>query len=159
MGAHGLGAAARCGAEEGREEERRQEDRADAGEARGEAVKKDDHADRLISGKLRGKASRRGAAAKLLTVDGTTFTWERRHAFVIDGKLLHAYSFSVALQPERTRELILDFTLRPEERGVPPSDKRVASMLEDGVRAALEGGWDPESRGRAFRFQLDDGQD
>jgi len=122
-------------------------------------VKKKDDEDRLISGKLRGKASRRGALAKLLTIDGTTFTWERRHGFVIDGKLLHAYSFSVALQPERTRELILDFTLRPDERGLPPNEKRVMATLEDGVRAALEGGWDPESRGRAFRFQLDDDED
>jgi hypothetical protein len=119
-------------------------------------VKKKDDEDRLISGKLRGKASRRGALATRLTIDGTTFTWERRHGFVIDGKLLHAYSFSVALQPERTRELILDFTLRPDDRGLPPNEKRLMATLEDGVRAALEGGWDPESRGRAFRFQLDD---
>lgn len=122
-------------------------------------MKKEDHADRLISGKLRGKASRRGTRATQLTIDGIAFTWERRHTFVIDGKLLHAYSFSVALQPERTRELILDFTLRPEDRGLPPSEKRVSQMLEDGVRAALEGGWDPQSRGRAFRFQLDDDED
>ncbi|MET0552479.1 MAG: hypothetical protein ABW221_05545, partial [Vicinamibacteria bacterium] len=27
------------------------------------------------------------------------------------------------------------------------------------VRAAIEGGWDPESRGRAVRLQLDDDQD
>jgi hypothetical protein len=119
-------------------------------------MKKDPAEDRLISGKLRGKASRRGALAKILTVDGTSFTWERRHGYVIDGKLLHAYSFSVALQPERTRELILDFTLRPDDRGMPPTEKRVLATLEDGVRAALEGGWDPESRGRAFRFQLED---
>lgn len=119
-------------------------------------MKKDASEDRLISGKLRGKASRRGARATQLTIDGTVFTWERRHTFVIDGRLLHAYSFSVALQPERTRELILDFTLKPDDRGLAPNEKRVAAMLEDGVRAALEGGWDPESRGRAFRFQLDD---
>jgi hypothetical protein len=119
-------------------------------------MKKDPTEDRLISGKLRGKASRRGDRAKVLTIDGTSFTWERRHGYVIDGKLLHAYSFSVALQPERTRELILDFTLRPDERGMPPAEKRVMATLEDGVRAALEGGWDPESRGRAFRFQLED---
>jgi hypothetical protein len=119
-------------------------------------VKKEASNDRLISGKLRGKASRRGALAKVLTIDGTAFTWERRHGYVIDGKLLHAYSFSVALQPERTRELILDFTLRPDDRGMPPTEKRVMATLADGVRAALEGGWDPESRGRAFRFQLDD---
>lgn len=119
-------------------------------------MKKDGGEDRLISGKLRGKASRRGALAKTLTIDGTTFTWEKRHGYTIDGKLLFAFSFSVALQPERTRELILDFTLRPDDRGMPPNEKRIAATLEDGVRAALEGGWDPESRGRAFRFQLDD---
>lgn len=119
-------------------------------------MKKDASGDRLISGKLRGKASRRGALATQLTIDGTAYTWERRHGYVIDGKLLHAYSFSVALHPERTRELILDFTLRPDDRGLPPTEKRVMETLADGVRAALEGGWDPESRGRAFRFQLED---
>jgi hypothetical protein len=47
----------------------------------------------VISGKLRGKASRRGARATQLTIDEVTFTWEHRHTFVIDGKLLHAYAF------------------------------------------------------------------
>ena len=117
-------------------------------------MKKDD-GDRLISGKLRGKASRRGALAKHLTIDGTTFTWERRHGYVIDGKLLHAYSFSVALQPERTRELILDFTLKVEHGDGPPSEARLLRALETGIRSALEAGWDPESRGRAFRHELD----
>jgi hypothetical protein len=119
-------------------------------------MKRTDTEDRLISGKLRGKAARHGAAARLLTIDGTTYTWEPRHAFVVEGKLLHAYSFSVALRPERTRELILDFTLGPDERGLPPTETRVQKRLEDGVRAALAGRWNPESRGRALRFQLDD---
>lgn len=119
-------------------------------------MKKHADGDRLISGKLRGKAARQGAPARLLTIDGITYTWNARHAFVVDGQRLHAYSFSVALQPERTRELIVDFTLRPDERGLPPSETRVRATLEDGVRAALENGWHPESRGRAFRWQLDD---
>lgn len=119
-------------------------------------MKKDASEDRLISGKLRNKHARRGMVARLLSIDGTDYTWEPRHAYVVDGKPLHAYSFSIALRPGRTRELILDFALRPDERGLPPSEKRVAATLEDGIRAALEGGWDPESRGRAFRFQLDD---
>lgn len=118
-------------------------------------MKRKASADRLISGKLRGKASRRGATATFLTIDGTTLTWERRHAFVVEGRQ-HVYSFSVALQPERTRELILDLTLPADERGLPPTEKQVMRRLEDGVRAALQEGWNPESRGRAFRLQLDD---
>jgi hypothetical protein len=110
--------------------------------------------DRLISGKLRGKAARSGASATLVTVDGTSYAWTHRHGWLVWGKGIKAISLSVSLRPGRTRELILDLALNvgPEE-GRPP-ETRMLRALEDGIRSAREAGWDPESRGRAFRHEI-----
>ena len=110
--------------------------------------------DRLISGKLRGKAARSGASATTVSVDGTTYAWTYRHGWIVWGKGIKALSISVSLHPERTRELILDFTLKVNVEDDLPSEARVARALEAGIRAAREAGWDPESRGRAFRYEI-----
>jgi hypothetical protein len=112
--------------------------------------------DRLISGKLRGKAARNGAAARVVSVDETRYAWEYRHGWLVWGKGIKAISLSVALRPGRTRELILDLTLRVSPEDGPPSEARVLRALEDSIRAAREAGWDPESRGRAFRLEIAD---
>ena len=108
----------------------------------------------MISGKLRGKAARKGAPATTVSVDGTTYAWTYRHGWVVWGKGIKALSLSVSLRPERTRELILDFTLKVGAEENLPSESRVARALEAGIRAAREAGWDPESRGRAFRYEI-----
>lgn len=113
--------------------------------------------DRLISGKLRGKAARGGAAASLVSVDGTEYAWTYRHGWIVWGKRIQAISISVSLKPERTRELILDFSFEVDAQDGPPSAGRVARALEAGIRAAREAGWDPESRGRAFRYEISEG--
>ena len=110
--------------------------------------------DRLISGKLRAKAGRTGAPATVVSVDGTNYAWTYRHGWIVWGKGIKAISISVSLNPERTRELILDFILKVNADDSPPSEARVARALEDGIRSAREAGWDPESRGRAFRYEL-----
>jgi hypothetical protein len=120
------------------------------------AVKKRGSAeDRLISGKLRDKAARTGAAHATIDVDGTAFAWSQRHGWVVAAKGIKVLSLSVSLRPGRTRELILDLALalRPEEG--PPSEERVLRALESGIRGALGAGWDPESRGRAFRYEIE----
>jgi hypothetical protein len=111
--------------------------------------------DRLISGKLRAKAGRRGARVTRVTVDGTEYVWAHRHGWVVHGKGIKAMSLSVSLSPGRTRELILDFTLTVTD-DAPPSESRVLRVLETGIREAREAGWDPESRGRAFRHQVEE---
>ena len=63
-------------------------------------------------------------------------------------------SLSVSLHPKRTRELILDFTLKADDGDGTPSDARVLEALATGIRSAREAGWDPESRGRAFRHEI-----
>lgn len=113
--------------------------------------------DRLISGKLRAKAGRSGAAATTVAVDGTDYAWSYRHAWQVWGKDLKVVSISVSLHPERTRELILDLALKVSREDGVPSDARMARALEAGIRSAREAGWDPESRGRAFRHEMADG--
>jgi hypothetical protein len=120
------------------------------------AVRKDPRPgnDRLISGKLRAKAGRRGAAHTTVTVDGDDYAWSYRHGWVVWGKGIKAVSISVSLHPERTRELILDFTLNVNDGDGTPADPRVLHALASGIRSAREAGWDPESRGRAFRHEI-----
>src|SRR5262245_62885791 len=112
--------------------------------------------DRLISGRLRGKAARDGAVATIITVDGIDYSWTYRHGWIVWGKGIKAISLSASLRPERTRELMLDFTLKVNDGDSPPSEKCVLRALECGIRSAREAGWDPESRGRAFRHELSD---
>lgn len=110
--------------------------------------------DRLISGKLRAKPARRGARHTTVGVDGTDYAWSYRHGWQVWGKGIQAISLSVSLNPGRTRELILDFTLKVNIEDGPPSEARLLRALQSGIRSAREAGWDPESRGRAFRHEI-----
>jgi len=110
--------------------------------------------DRLISGKLRAKAGRNGVANTTVAVDGVDYVWSHRHGWSVWGKGVRVVSISVSLHPERTRELILDFTLKVNDGDGPPSDARVLHALPAAIRSAREAGWDPESRGRAFRHEV-----
>lgn len=110
--------------------------------------------DRLISGKLREKAGRAGARHTTVAVDGISYAWSYRHGWVVWGKGIKAISLSVSLHPKRTRELILDLTVRVGEGAGAPSEARVIDALPAAIRSALDAGWDPESRGRAFRHEI-----
>ena len=91
---------------------------------------------------------------RLSSVDGIGYAWSYRHGWVVWGKGIKAVSISVALHPERTRELILDFTLALSDGDATPSDARIVRALPAAIRSAQEAGWDPESRGRAFRHEI-----
>jgi UDP-N-acetylenolpyruvoylglucosamine reductase len=96
------------------------------------------------------------AASHQLSVDAAEYSWEYRHAwFVQREKSLRAISVRVTLDPGRNRELILDLSFQVPGLERNPSDAKVAAAVRDGIRGALEAGWDPESRGRAFRYELD----
>lgn len=111
-------------------------------------------ADRLISGKLRAKAARGGASHTMVSVDGTDYAWSYRHGWQVWGKGIQVISISVSLNPGRTRQLILDLTVKVNIEDGTPSEARVLRALESGIRSAREAGWDPESRGRAFRYEV-----
>jgi hypothetical protein len=112
--------------------------------------------DRMISGKLRKKrAGRGGAKESTVTVDGTTYIWSYRHGFQVFGKDLTIVSLSISLEPGRTRELILGFQFKVAPPATRPSEAALQEALVAGLQAAREAGWDPESRGRAFRHDVD----
>ena len=111
--------------------------------------------DRLISGKLRAKAARKGGDNTTVEVDGARYAWSYRHGWVVWGKGIKAVSVSVSLQPGRTRELVLDFTVNVGDNDA-PSAARVVRALPGAIRSAIDAGWEPESRGRAFRHEIVD---
>lgn len=113
--------------------------------------------DRLICGKLRRKAKRGGATGSILAVDDADYAWAYRHGWVVWDRGIKAISISVSLSPGRTRELILDFIVQVTDEDGTPSDARVLRALESAIRSAREAGWDPESRGRAFRYEVAEG--
>jgi len=96
------------------------------------------------------------AASHHLSVDGAEYSWEYRHAwFVQREKSLRKISVLVTLDPGRTRELILDLSFKVPGLERNPPDAKVAAAVRDGIRGAREEGWDAESRGRAFRYEMD----
>jgi hypothetical protein len=112
--------------------------------------------DRMISGKLRKKrAGRGGARESQVTVDGTEYIWSYRHGWQVFGKDLTIVSLSVSLDPGRTRELILDFQFKVPPPATRPSEAVLQEALVEGIQRARDAGWDPESRGRAFRHEVD----
>ena len=110
----------------------------------------------MISGKRRKKAAPPGVAVKAVAVDGTEYQWWTRHGWQIWGTDTKVISISVSLEPARTRELILDMTMTMNPEDNTPSETRLAQAVGPAIRAAIEAGWDPESRGRAFRFEIEE---
>ena len=94
------------------------------------------------------------AATHKLTIDGVDYFWRERHEWSVWGKGLKAVSVSVELIPGKTRELVLDLTFKMEVADRPPSQQRMAQVVEDATRVALEDGWKPDTRGRSFRYEI-----
>jgi hypothetical protein len=108
----------------------------------------------MISGKLRSKAARGEGTGKTIAVDGVDYVWHERHGWLVWGKGIKAVSLSISLHPDRTRELILDLTVKMGPEEATPSEKRLLAALVPAIRSAIDAGWDPESRGRAFRHEI-----
>ena len=88
-----------------------------------------------------------------IDVDGFELLWQIRHLRVHDNiEGPKGISVSVALTPDRTRELVVDFPFSAFGRDRTPKEKDLIPKLVAAIRAAIEGGWDPESRGRTVRY-------
>jgi hypothetical protein len=93
-----------------------------------------------------------------LTIDGLEYAWEYRHGWLVDwSKGLKAISVSVSLDPGRTRELILELTFAVPGPERDPSHSKVGHAVVAAIRRAIEAGWEPESRGKAFRHKVGPG--
>ena len=99
-----------------------------------------------------GKDSKQTGA---LTVDGIEYFWEFRHASRFDSSVgLCGPSVVVCLRPTHTRDLIIDFPISTFETKGKPRNAVLVRHLTFGIRSALAAGWEPESRGKPFRFDV-----
>lgn len=89
---------------------------------------------------------------RTLVLEGISYLWTIRHGWMVEeGEGTKGMSVSVLMAPGKRRELILDFPFAHfgQERRPPP--KKVEGALLTAIPAAIEAGWDPESRGKAYR--------
>jgi hypothetical protein len=100
-------------------------------------------------------ALKREHSPQKIVVDGHELLWQMRHGWVHDNVVgLKGISISVWQQPGRTRELVIDFPFSDFGRERTPKPKDLIQKLVPAIRAAIEGGWDPESRGRTVRYDV-----
>ncbi len=87
-----------------------------------------------------------------ITVDEFDLLWEKRHPVYLDWrKELKGVSVSVWATPGRTKELIMDVHFAVFGIDRMPNADRWNQVLAQAIRSAMEAGWDPLSRGSAFR--------
>ena len=99
-----------------------------------------------------GKRQKRVSEPNPISVDGFDLIWEKRHPIFLDWrKELRGVSVSVWIRPGKTKELILDVHFATFGIDRMPNPDRWNQVLALAVRSAIEAGWDPESRGAAFR--------
>lgn len=94
-------------------------------------------------------------ALERIAVAGEEYFWKFRHGWVLDQEVgPKGVSVSVWRKPDRTRELILDFPQSAFGRDRTPSRDSLVRGLRPAIQLAVEAGWDPDSRGREFRFNV-----
>ena len=94
-----------------------------------------------------------------MIVDGLSLVWELlsepQYSNSGDGRI--GLRIGVRVADAVQRELIIEYPYPTDRRGFPkflPQRPQVSQpMVEKSVRQALEGGWDPHSRGKPFIFQ------
>jgi hypothetical protein len=81
--------------------------------------------------------------------------WRFRHGCVVGYEVERkGISISVWRKPDRTRELILDFPFSLFGKDRSPGKKALLAVLPSAIQAAMDAGWDPDSRGCTFRFNV-----
>ncbi|SRR5713101_4777405 len=90
--------------------------------------------------------------ANTISIDGVEYLWEQRHGWVVErDRGIKGVSVSVWRTPGKTRELIVDFPFIVFGLDREPGNTKLTLALESAIRSAMHAGWDPESRGKAFR--------
>jgi hypothetical protein len=98
---------------------------------------------------------RKNDALEEVAVDDEEYRWRVRHGWLVDkGAGLKGISISVWRNPGRTRELIIDFPFSVFSLDRCPKRSDLIAALRPAIKAAITAGWNPESRGRVFRFNV-----
>jgi hypothetical protein len=105
------------------------------------------------------KARKRQASGSY-TVDGVELKWELiREAHYSSTEGYKGMEFSVRAVSETARtfkELILEFPFPERKPGRPQEKERILPQtIEAAIRQAIEGGFDPVSRGREYVWQVE----
>lgn len=99
-----------------------------------------------------GRHQRRVNEPHEIAVEGYDLIWEKRHLIFAEGRRHpEGMSVSVWIRPGKTKELILDVLFNVYGLDELPNPERWDAVLQKALRSALDAGWDPESRGTAFR--------
>ncbi len=102
----------------------------------------------------RARHQKRVSEPNPINVDGFDLIWEKRHPIFLEGrKELRGLSLSVWIRPGKTKELILDVLFPVYGLDRLPNAERWNQVMAQAIRSAMAAGWDPESRGTAFRHQ------
>lgn len=95
-----------------------------------------------------------------LTVGNNEYRWAVRHSWLVDsGAGLKGLSFSVCLNPGRTRELVIDCPFSTFGLNRDPKRSELVAVLRSAIQDAIDAGWEPESRGHTFRYRMPDTQE
>jgi hypothetical protein len=103
-------------------------------------------------GLLMGKFKHSG----IVSIGNTEYQWHVRHW----GGASNAYenqrglSVSVCAEPGRTKELLVEFAFTDYFFEPPPQQAEFERRLGAAVEAAIEAGWRPLARGKAFVFTV-----
>ena len=99
--------------------------------------------------------TKKAAAADRIVISDEEYFWRFRHGCVVDYEAgRKGISISVWRKPERTRELILDFPFSLFGKNRSPGNKALLAVLPPAIQSAMDAGWDPDSRGCSFRFNV-----
>lgn len=113
---------------------------------------------------MRGQKKRRKRSLEgILTIDGANFCWQllsEPQWSTEDG--YRGLCISVRSEDGRHRELVLEYPIPNKFTGhpmlqlpqLPQRPKLSEKTIEAGIRQALAAGWDPESRGKTFVYNV-----
>jgi hypothetical protein len=105
--------------------------------------------------KLVSMTIKKATAADRIVIGDEEYFWRFRHGCVVGYEVERkGVSVSVWRKPDRTRELILDFPFSLFAENRSPQKKALLAVLPPAIQAAIDTGWDPDSRGRTFRFSV-----
>lgn len=95
------------------------------------------------------------------SVDGLLLVWElvSEPQWSNSGDGYKGMCISVRVADEARRELVIEYPYPTNKRGlplpVPQRPQMSPKLVEASIQAAIEAGWDPHSRGKAFIFHAD----
>jgi hypothetical protein len=99
--------------------------------------------------------TKKATVADRIVISDEEYFWRFRHGCVVGYEVeLKGISISVWRKPDRTRELILDFPFSMFKENRSPGKKALLAVLPPAIQSAIEAGWDPDSRGCTFRFDV-----